>query len=144
MGNVFRLESRHIPDVARIERECFSEPWSEKSLEMLTGGTGVGFVAEADGRAVAYGGMICVLDEGQITNIATLGEYRNRGYARSVLDALADHARKRGISCIHLEVRASNAAALHLYESVGFECIGVRRMFYSKPAEDAILMKLVF
>ena len=135
-----RLSSEHIAEVADIERLCFSEPWSKSSLELLVRDGGVGFVAVSDGKVAAYGGMLTVLDEGQITNIATHPDCRRRGYAREVVSALIGYARENGISAIFLEVRASNAAAIALYASLGFERIGERRAFYRAPTEDAVLM----
>ncbi len=135
------LTQAQLENVAKIELECFSEPWSVSSLGLLTQAPNVGFVAMADGRAVAYGGMMCVLDEGQITNIATLGAFRGRGYADAVLSALCEYAEQNGICEISLEVRRSNEAALSLYEKHGFLCVGERRGFYRKPTEDAIIMK---
>ena len=139
--NIKMMEQRHIDDVEEIESLCFSSPWSGESLGMLLREGGVGFVAVEDGRVVAYAGMLTVLDEGQITNIATHPDYRRRGYALAVTRALTEYARERGLSSVYLEVRASNVAAISLYESCGFCGIGVRKNFYSRPTEDAQLMK---
>ena len=138
---IVRLNAEHIPHVAEIERLCFSMPWSEKSLELLTGDGGVGFVAVCDGRVAAYGGMLTVLDEGQVTNIATHPDFRRRGAAKAVTDALSEYGRKNGISFIYLEVRKSNNAAIALYEGCGFLALGERKNFYSNPTEDAVIMK---
>lgn len=132
----------HLSGVAKIEQECFSQPWSEKALEILLSDNAVAVVAVLDGEAVAYAGMTSVLDEGQITNVATLPSYRRRGFSRAVLEELIARARKKGISSIFLEARVSNAPALSLYESLGFCRIGMRRRFYSAPVEDAVLMEL--
>ena len=78
------LGSEHIPDVAEIERLCFSEPWSEKSLVILTDENNFGVVATLDGQTVAYGGMTCVLDEGAVTNIATHPDHRRQGLGRRI------------------------------------------------------------
>ena len=132
----------HLCAVAEIEELCFSEPWSEESLQLLTREGGAGFVALVDGKVAAYGGMLCVLDEGQITNIATHPDFRRRGLARAVVGALAKYARENGITSIFLEVRESNAAARSLYKQCGFEEIGSRKRFYRAPVEDAVLMRL--
>ena len=139
--NIVRLGSEHIPYVAEIERLCFSLPWSEKSLEMLTENGGVGFVAILNGQVVAYGGMMTVLDEGQVTNIATHPDFRRCGAARKVTEALSEYGRKNGIDSIYLEVRKSNNAAIALYEGCGFFAVGERKRFYSDPIEDAVVMK---
>ena len=143
MDRTFSIEiltALHIPEAARIEEICFSEPWSEKSLSLLLEGENLGVVALCEGKVAAYGGMTCVLDEGSVTNIATLPEYRQRGIARAVLKKMLDEAEKRGISAVFLEVRASNGAAKALYLSEGFEICGVRKNFYRHPNEDALQM----
>lgn len=133
-----RMCAEHVSGVRSIELACFSEPWSESSLAMLYEGNGVGFVVLCDGVVAAYGGMLCVAGEGQVTNIAVLPEYRRRGFGRSVVEALIAYARESGISEIYLEVRESNAAAQGLYASLGFECVGRRRNFYRDPREDGL------
>ena len=138
---VDRLSAEHIPAVAEMERLCFSEPWSEKSLGILTGDGAVGFVALEGGQVTAYVGMMLVLDEGQITNVATHPDYRRKGYAAAVLDRLIAYSQVVGVSEIFLEVRRSNNAAIKLYEKMGFETVGMRKSFYRAPIEDAILMK---
>ena len=139
---VERMGECHIGGVAHIEKLCFGEPWSEESLKLLLGGGGVAFVAIDNERVVAYGGMVTVLDEGQITNIAVLPEYRRAGYGRAVVSALLDYGRNNGISTVSLEVRSSNFAAKALYEAMGWEECGVRKNFYRFPTEDAIVMVL--
>lgn len=136
------LAKEHISGVAAIERECFSSPWSEKALEILLGDNAIGVVVIADGEVAAYAGMTCVLDEGQITNVATLPRYRRRGFARAALEALVERAAQRGVCSIFLEARVSNIPAISLYESLGFRQVGSRRRFYSAPVEDAVLMEL--
>ena len=136
------MSNEHLDAVCEIERLCFADPWSKNSLKMLTEGQGVGFVALCNGIAVAYGGMICVCDEGQITNIATDPQHRRKGLAKDILSALTEYARENAIKEIFLEVRHSNSAAINLYTSFGFEVIGERKKFYSNPTEDAVLMKI--
>lgn len=141
MYSVCRLSAEHLSDVASLERATFSEPWSENSLKLLTEGGGVGFVALSNGRAVAYGGMLCVLDEGQITNVAVCEAHRRQGLAQQIVSALSDYGKEQGIKEIFLEVRRSNAPAQALYRSCGFENVGERRRFYKNPPEDALLMR---
>ena len=129
-------------EVAELEKLCFSLPWSEKSLELLTTDKNIGFVAidKAAGRVAAYGGMIVVLDEGQITNIATHPDYRRQGIGDSIVRALIRYAEEEKISLISLEVRESNHAAKALYEKLGFRAVGIRKNFYTSPRENGIVM----
>lgn len=134
------LAHSHLLEVAEIERLCFSEPWSEKSLELLLGELGFGVVCLMGGRVVAYGGMMIALDEGQVTNIAVHPDYRRQGLGRAVTEALLQAARERKLEQIALEVRVSNEAAIALYKALGFESVGRRKNFYRHPSEDALVM----
>ena len=137
---IVRLERSMLPQVAELEKECFSEPWSESSLELLLGGQGVGLAALCGGRVVAYVGMLCVLDEGQITNLAVRSEHRRRGLGRALMSSLEELAAEKGASLLSLEVRESNVAARGLYRAMGWQEEGVRKGFYKLPLENAIVM----
>lgn len=137
---VRRLDASMLASVAELERECFAEPWSEGALELLTGERGLGVALFSGDRVVAYGGMMCVLDEGQITNIAVSAHCRRRGLGRAVMNALDDFARDRGIAFLSLEVRESNTAARALYLSRGWREEGIRKGFYRYPSENAVIM----
>ena len=134
------MEKGHISLVAELEARCFSEPWSEASLQMLTDGRGVAFVALADGRLAGYGGMMTVLDEGQITNIAVAPEFRRLGIGQKIVKALQGYAKENAFSLLSLEVRESNVPAISLYENCGWEKQGIRKGFYRFPTESAIIM----
>ena len=135
------LTPAHLPEVAALEALCFHAPWSEQSLRMLCGEQGFGLVClTEEGRVAAYVGVLTVLDEGQITNVATHPDFRRRGCANAVLTALLDVCRKRDICSLSLEVRESNAPAIALYEKHGFQTAGKRPGFYSHPREAALVM----
>ena len=137
---IMLLSREHIGDVARLEQECFVEPWSEKSLEMLLADSGFGIVALIDGKVVGYGGVMIALDEGQITDVAVSGEYRRRGIGMEIVKAMISESASRGIAVLYLEVRESNRAARELYLACGFEECGMRKNFYRRPTEAAVLM----
>ena len=135
------LQAFHLPAVAELETLCFAQPWSENALTMLTQSGNFGIVALThEGRLIGYGGMLTVLDEGQITNIAVHPEFRRMGVGKAVLSAMISQAEQQGITEISLEVRVSNLAAKELYLQVGFEIAGVRKHFYSHPTEDGLVM----
>ena len=138
--NVVRLNETHLEGAERLEKLCFSEPWSQKSLELLLSSGAVGFAVLDGESVVAYGGMMCVLDEGQITNIAVDPSYRRQGYGKSIVDAMISYALENGINNISLEVRQSNEGAIALYELLGFKKCGIRKRFYRDPVEAAIVM----
>ena len=140
MTEIRKLVKEDISAVAEIERLCFDEPWSENSLMLLLEEKNAGFVALIDGRVVAYGGVVTVLDEGQITNVATHPSFRRLGLARSVMDAIDAFCIERDIVYLSLEVRQMNEAARSLYSSLGWREAGIRKNFYSKPTDNAVVM----
>lgn len=136
---VVPMAERHLAALAEIEKACFHAPWSEAMLrEELD--KGIFLVAEQDGQAVGYIGCQTVLDEGYITNVAVSPDCRRQGIGRALIAELGSCARAKELSFVTLEVRASNASALALYEGAGFGRVGVRKNFYSAPSEDAVLM----
>ncbi len=139
--NAVRVRQEHLGGIAALEALCFAEPWSEQSLALLVGDTALGFTClNGEGVPVAYVGMMTVLDEGQITNVATHPEHRRRGLADKLLSSLLAEARHRGLQALSLEVRESNAAAIALYEKHGFRVVGKRNHFYQHPREHALVM----
>ncbi|MBR5478570.1 MAG: ribosomal protein S18-alanine N-acetyltransferase [Clostridia bacterium] len=138
-SNIIKMEKRHIPQVAMLEKECFSSPWSEKMLEETYDNPCSYLIVWEEGDRVAgYVGLYKILDEGYITNVAVLPCFRRRGIAKALVEKLV--AENRDLSFLTLEVRASNAGAIALYEKLGFEQVGVRPKYYSNPEEDAYLM----
>ena len=134
------LEERHIKDIAKLEALCFSEPWSEEGiLEAYRLGTKF-FVAESDKNLMGYIGIKAVIDEGYITNVAVYPKYRGIGVATALINKVFDFAKEKGLSFVSLEVRASNTAAVSLYEKTGFKEEGRRKDFYRLPREDALIM----
>ncbi|MDO4269982.1 MAG: ribosomal protein S18-alanine N-acetyltransferase [Eubacteriales bacterium] len=135
------MEERHIAPLAAIERACFHAPWSEEALREELG-KGIFLVAEREGAAVGYIGCQTVLDEGYVTNVAVSPGWRRQGVGRALVRAFASHAKARGLAFVTLEARVSNAPAIALYRGEGFVPVGIRRGFYTSPAEDAVLMTL--
>ena len=129
---IVRMAACHIPQIAALERLCFSEPWSEKSLSEEIENPAAYFIAAVENGAVLG-----------YDNIAVLPAHRGRGIGRALTAALVGHARAGG-AFITLEVRASNVPAVSLYASLGFEKAGVRRDFYKAPREDALIFTLYF
>ena len=139
-----RLRKEHLDGVAALEQLCFSAPWSKESLTLLLHDGNLGAVALNGETVVSYAGLVRALDEGEITNVATHPDHRQKGYARQVLLTLIEAARSAGLVRITLEVRVSNTAARALYTSLGFKPCGVRKNYYTSPREDAALYVLCF
>ena len=141
MAEIVLACKQDAPVLAQIEYSCFSSPWSESSIEeALSDPKYVFFKLICEGETVGYGGIMTVLDESDIVNIAVLPEFRGRGYGRMLLLALENEAKRQGAELLHLEVRQSNRVAVGLYESFGFTTDGIRKNYYSKPLENAVLM----
>lgn len=139
------MTMEHIPQVAALERACFSRPWSEESLQgELWNDSAVIIVAEGeDGTVIGYAGLQTVLDEGYINNVAVDGKYRRQGVADELIAAFVRFGQAK-LAFLTLEVRASNAPAIALYAKHGFAEVGRRKNYYDDPKEDALLMTLKF
>lgn len=140
MITIEKMSREHLSEVASIEEMSFSLPWSLESLELMLTEQASALVALEDGRVLGYVGMMCVLDEGQIINVAVHPDARRRGVGRRLMEAAEAYAKERGIVFLSLEVRESNIAARSLYSSLGWEEQGIRKGFYSHPVENACVM----
>ena len=138
---VLPMKEEQIEAVAALEKLCFpADPWPGDLIRRLADR----FTVAAEGGAVAgYLVLSSVLDEGSIDDIAVAPPYRRHGIADALVHDAVCRARADGLSTLTLEVRASNLAAVRLYEKHGFAEVGRRRNYYEKPREDAILMTLV-
>ncbi len=139
--SLWTLTEEHTSVLASLEDECFSCPWSEDGLLELLKNERFHFIGLLEGDSlVGYGSLAVLLDEGDVARIAVLPDRRGKGYGKMLLTALCDEARARGVLSLYLEVRESNAVARHLYESFGFEADGIRKNYYTRPQENAVLM----
>ena len=136
-------EDADIPTIAVLEKLCFSLPWSETALsDTLHSPHAKLFCAEMNDTVMAYGGVYLLGEDADITNIATHPDHRRHGAASAVLRSLIAFVKEHGGRFLHLEVRASNSAAIALYEQFGFSVDGIRKNYYKNPTENAILMTL--
>lgn len=140
-----RMNQSHISDVAEIERQCFSKPWSENAIAAeLENDSAYFYVAKLCGEVIGYIGMHCAADECYVANVGVLKKYRQMGVGSALIKYAADTARQMKMSFISLEVRPSNTEAVRIYERFGFERVGLRKNFYSEPKEDGLIMTLRF
>lgn len=139
------MDRSHIPQIAALERECFSTPWTENMLEDALFDSQASFiVAEAeDGSILGYAGLHVIVDEGYIDNIAVRPDYRGQGIADALLDVFVRFGRAK-LALLTLEVRLTNEPAIQLYYKHGFAQVGRRKDYYENPKEDAIIMTLEF
>ena len=141
MLEIKKMLSEDAAEVAAIERMIFSQPWSEKGfLDSLESPDTLYFVVKVQGVIFGYCGLLQSFEEADITNVAVHPEWRGRGIAYQMLQTLMEQGKTRGIERYTLEVRVSNASAIHVYEKLGFTSVGVRKNFYDMPREDAMIM----
>lgn len=134
------MEDRDISTVEQIEKVYFPFRGRLNFADANNTPENVYLVCECTGEIAGYCGMWTVLGEGNITNIAVSPSYRRSGVAEALLKELERRARLKDVTIFFLEVRQSNEAAKRLYEKLGYSPIGVRKRFYEKPVEDAIVM----
>ena len=136
-----KMEEADLAAVLAIENRCFSVPWSEHIFrETLDAKAYICLTAETAGGIAGYAVLLCIGPEADVANIAVHPDCRNRHIGRELLEELLAAGMRRGIAAFTLEVRAGNAAAIHLYEKAGFVSAGIRPGYYEKPEDDALIM----
>ena len=139
MIEIVRMNESHVAAVAELERQNFSEPWPDIAVRgELTNKLSLWLVALEDGEVVGYVGSQTVLQEADMMNIAVADTHRRRGIAKMLVEELI---RQLDAYQLTLEVRASNAPAIALYEKMGFGQVGLRKNYYRKPKEDALILR---
>lgn len=142
MIRIEKMTKDQIFQIGSLEKACFSDPWSERSIASeLDNPLSLWLVALDEGRVAGYIGSQTVLGESDMMNLAVSPEYRRQGIGRALVNALTDRLRQLGSHSVSLEVRASNLPACQLYESLGFTQVGLRKGYYEKPREDARILK---
>jgi len=140
---VRRMEAHDLGRVMEIEQQSYTMPWTEATFRGLLRRMDADLlVAETeDGDLAGYAVSWAVLDQGELGNVAVAPEWRQRGIARRLLDAVIVRAAARLVKELFLEVRVSNSTARQLYLSYGFREVGRRRNYYLEPVEDALVMR---
>lgn len=139
---IINAELRHTADIEKLEKLCFSVPWTrEQIISQLPDDMHIFIVAEGDGgEIIGYVGLMCVLDEGYISNVAVAPAYRRQGIGDALIERLSVLAEEKGLSFMTLEVREGNIPARSLYKKHGFTDVGLRKNYYTLPTENAVLM----
>ena len=139
MIKIVRMNESHTAAVAELEKQNFSEPWPEIAVRSeLTNKLSLWLVALDGETVVGYVGSQTVLQEADMMNIAVADSHRRQGIARALVEELI---RQLDAYQLTLEVRASNAGAIALYEALGFIQVGLRKNYYHKPKEDALILR---
>ena len=135
------VREEQLDQIEQLEQLCFSVPWPRDALRRQLPDDNHVFLAATDGgRVLGYVGMMFVLDEGYISNVAVAPAFRRRGIADALITELLRRADALSLSFVTLEVREHNIPAISLYENCGFVRVGLRKNYYQKPCENAVLM----
>jgi ribosomal-protein-alanine N-acetyltransferase len=139
---IVNMTADHVSQVAALEKVCFSDPWSENSVASeLNNKLSLWLVAMEDDTVTGYIGSQTCCDETDMMNVAVHPDYRRRGIAEALVNALVEELKARESRCLTLEVRASNEPAQQLYEKLGFTQVGRRPNYYRNPKEDALILR---
>lgn len=137
-----KLVLEDAPAIAELEKRCFSDPWSEKSIASeVHNPLAYWLVAEDGGEILGYIGSQSVLDAADVMNLAVSPDHRRKGIGDKLIKALIRHLQENGVIALLLEVRVSNAPAISLYEKLGFVQVGRRPRYYTNPREDALILR---
>lgn len=137
------MKRRDAEEVAFLEQMNFQDAWTFDGVsETYDQPQAFITVAEEDGEIIGYCIIYFVLDEGEIARIAVHPQKQHKGVGRKLLDYTCEVSRKKNIRRLMLDVRKSNKTAQKFYEQYGFAEDGIRKKFYEKPTEDAILMSM--
>ena len=141
MMEIKEMAQEDLAQVSEIESQIFSLPWSEKAFEESLKNTNTLYiVAKEKEEVLGYIGMYISFQEGNITTVAVNPNYRRKKIGQNLIREILERAKQIGVTDVILEVRETNAAAICLYEKMGFEEAGIRKNFYEKPLENAIIM----
>ena len=137
------MNKSHVSGIAKLEKECFSSPWSENGIESELSDKTAHFLVGVNGEnVIGYIGVHEVCGEAYVANIAVHDKYRRLGAGEKLMMTADYEAKERGCEFISLEVRKSNYKAVELYRKLGYNVAGERKNFYSNPQEDALIMTL--
>ena len=135
------MKAEHVPQVAQLEKLCFADPWSVMSIASeLQNIWAYWRGAGEDDVGAGYIGSQSTIDETDVMNVAVHPDRRRQGIAENLITHLIQELKTRGSHALMLEVRASNAPAIALYEKLGFRQVGLRKNYYRNPKEDALIL----
>jgi ribosomal-protein-alanine N-acetyltransferase len=141
---VERMQEGDLDEVLSLEQKAFPDPWTLGMFkeELSRRPPSLSLVARdsGDGRLLGYLNSIAIYDELHVGNIAVENEVRGKGIGKALLRRALDDAREHFLVLATLEVRATNRAAIALYERFGFHTVAIRKRYYGE--EDALVMVL--
>ena len=141
MTEILPMTMADVDDVLKVEESSFHITWTRADFEReAENNMAIYYIAKVDGNIAGYAGMWHVVDEGQITNVAVMPEYRQMGIGSLLMEKLIEIAEEKQMTGITLEVKISNYNAQKLYIKYGFKPEGFRKNYYKDTNEDAVIM----
>lgn len=141
MTEIIKARLEHLDDILKLEKLCFSTPWTEgQLLSEIESEYGCIFVKYDDEIPVGYSIWHMAGDQAELYRIGTDPDKRGKGYANTLMETGLAWAKEQNAESVFLEVRAGNAPAISLYEKHDFENLGIRKKYYTDPVEDAVIM----
>lgn len=140
---VLLLDETSVPTLVEIERESNSPPWSAPLfIDEFRSSYAKIYGIAAERKIVGF--LVChlIFEEAHIANFAVRKSERGKGYGRSLILAVLKTLKAPPLESVTLEVRRGNTAAISLYQSLGFQEVGVRPRYYVDPIEDALILTL--
>jgi ribosomal-protein-alanine N-acetyltransferase len=139
---ITRLNDNHVEAIARLEKVCFSDPWSANSIASeVYNPLSLWLVALEDEHLIGYVGSQSVLGWADMMNLAVDPDHRRLGVAEQLVLELIRQLKENQVTCLTLEVRLSNTSAISLYTKLGFCEVGRRPGYYHNPREDALILR---
>ena len=136
-----RMSQEDVDQVARLEKICFSDPWSKETFrEELQLKLAIPLVAKLEKEVVGYTCLWHLDDQLEVANFAVSPDHRGKGIGEKIIKRILLEAKERACKSIVLSVRESNKAAINLYTKFGFVEVGRRKRYYRLPTEDAVTM----
>ncbi|MEY0232999.1 ribosomal protein S18-alanine N-acetyltransferase [Providencia manganoxydans] len=144
MTKISALKQSDLATAFLIEKLSHDFPWSERVFYGNQGEKYHNIKISVDNQIVGFAITQCILDEATLFNIAIHPDYQGKGYGRVLMEHLIDDLSSKNVLTLWLEVRESNAAALHLYDKLGFHQVTVRKDYYpaKEEREDALILAL--
>lgn len=139
--NISRMKKEELQQVAALEAENFTMPWSEKSFEEALSNEDALYLTAKEGeKVIGVCGLFNHFGEADIQNVSVAKSMQGQGIGTAMMKSLLAEGERLGITSFTLEVRVSNLPAIRIYEKLGFSFEGIRKNFYEKPREDAMIM----
>ncbi len=135
------MDLNDLSDVMDIEQVAYQYPWSPAIFQDCIKAGYHCWVAELEGEIIGYAVFINAVQECHLLNLCINPALQGRGFGRKLLANVLNNAKDYHASCVFLEVRPSNKYAVDLYESEGFNEVGLRKKYYpsSHGREDAVI-----